>query len=316
MKKRLLFIFNPKAGMGKIKDKLFELIILLSGSEYETIMYATKQKMDAHNVVKEYALESHLDRILCAGGDGTLDEVVSGVMEAGVMVPIAYIPCGTMNDFGYTLGIPKGILPAARFGVHEQPMFCDVGKVNEIYFTYSVSFGLFTDVSYGTPQSFKNIFGRLAYILTGISKLPQVRPYQICVEYEGGVIEESVLLGMVSNSNSIGGFKGLLGNDAVLDDGLYEMILIKQPKKLTDLTSIINDLLQHRYNEEFICYAKISKAKFYSKVPIQWAVDGEFGGEFQTAEVEILKKAVAYIRNENTALLEMTDDNKIQFKRE
>lgn len=290
--------------MGRIKDKFFDLILLLSESDYEIMVYATKGKADAHHAVKQYIASQHPDRILCAGGDGTLDEVVSGVMETGEIIPIAYIPAGTMNDFGHTLGVPKGILQAARFGVYGKPTLCDVGRVNGTYFTYSVSFGLFTDVAYGTPQSFKNIFGRLAYILTGISKLPQVRSYQIHVEYEGGIIEESVLLGMVSNSNSVGGFKGLLGNDVILDDGLYEMILIKQPKKLSDLTNIINDLLQHKYDEEFIRYEKIKEAKFTSKVPLQWAIDGEFGGEYEVAEVEILRRAVSYIRNEENILIE------------
>lgn len=294
--------------MGKIKDKLIDILALFCESEYEIIIYSTLKSMDAKETAKWYSTSSSVDRIVCAGGDGTLNEVVSGVMESGNPVPIGYIPCGTMNDFGFTLGIPKDILAAARIGVFGIPTTCDVGVVNGRYFTYSVAFGLFTDVSYGTPQNFKNIFGRLAYILTGISKLPQIKPYQIKVEYEGRTIEESVLFGMVSNSNSVGGFKGLAGTEVVLNDGLYEMILIKQPKKLTELTTMINDLMQHRIDEDLICYAKIREATFQSKLPIPWAFDGEFGGNYRTAVVEILPRAVNYVMDEPQKLLELLDE--------
>lgn len=295
MKERLLFIYNPNAGTGKIKGKLSDILEIFSIAGYEVIVYPTKCRMDARRCAMEYAKKDGCDRIVCAGGDGTLNEVAGGMMICNKNIPIGYIPAGTTNDFGYSLRIPKNIISAAEVAATGAVFQCDIGTMNGIYFIYTVAFGLFSNVSYETPQNMKNVLGRAAYILSGITKLASVKPYQIRVEYEDTIVEEEFILGIISNSDSIGGFRGLTGKDVMFDDGLFEMLLVKMPKNLLDLNGIIYELLSGEIGNRHICYARVSKVHITSDSELPWALDGEAGGNIQDAEIIIHKQAVRYI---------------------
>lgn len=294
-KPRLLFVYNPNAGKAKIGAGLSKFIDIFSDAGYEVIAYPTKKKLDARDLVADYLERHACDRIVCAGGDGTLNEVVNGSMTSEERVPIGYIPAGTTNDFAYTLGIPTEKIKAAKAAVSGRMFCCDVGKFQDQFFTYTAAFGLFTDVSYDTPQNFKNALGRTAYILSGISRLTQIKPCTLCIEYDGETVEGDFLYGMVANTNSVGGFKNLITKEIVLDDGYYEMLLVRMPQNILDLQAIIAELTKGELNHGNIFYARVNELKFHSFHPIPWTLDGEFGGEHTEGSIEILPRAVPYI---------------------
>lgn len=295
MRKRLLFIYNPNAGMGRIKSRLQGIIEILSHAGFEVIVYPTEKKFDAKERVIEYVENDLCDRIVCAGGDGTLNEITSGLMTAGKVVPVGYIPSGTTNDFGYSLRIPKNYLEAAELAVYGEAFYCDVGSINDIFFTYTVTFGLFSDVSYETPQNLKNVLGRAAYILSSISKLANVRRFKIHAEYDDVIIEDEFIFGMLANSDSVGGFKGIAGKDVLYDDGLFEMLLIRMPHNVIELNTMVLDLMRGNMESENIHYARISKVFISSEDSLPWAIDGEVGGDINAASIVVHKQAMQYI---------------------
>jgi len=223
LEKKLVFIFNPKAGKGKIKTSLMDIVDIFNKGGYEVIIRATQAPRDAYEQVKKYA--DHVDLIVCSGGDGTLDEVVTGITEVGSHVPVGYIPAGSTNDFANSLFMPKNMLDAASNIMEEQIYRCDIGKFNHQTFAYVAAFGLFTDVSYETSQDQKNILGHLAYVLEGAKRLLDIKAYHLKVTTESGVIEDNFIYGMVTNSRSVGGFKNLT-KDVDMNDGLFEVTLI------------------------------------------------------------------------------------------
>ena len=297
MKKKMLFIYNPNAGRGKIRTKLSQILEVFAQTGYELIVYPTKQKMDAREKVKEYASSEDCGVIICSGGDGTLNEVVSGLMENNISLPVGYIPSGTTNDFGYSLRIPKDMIKAAQVIMKGATFLCDVGRINDNFFTYTAAFGIFADVSYETPQNAKNILGRLAYILSGVSKLHAIKSYQLTVECDDEVVEGEFIVGMIANSNSVGGFRGITGKEVLLDDGLFELILIRKPHNILEIPNIINDLLRNDLSGSYFYYRRVSEVKISSPGEIPWSLDGEFGGTTRIANIMVHKKAIPYICN-------------------
>lgn len=306
MSKRMLFIYNPNAGKGRIKSKLSGVLELFSKAGYELIVYPTKQKNDAKEIVAKYAAEQSIDLVACSGGDGMLNEVISGMMkikqryqEEFPMVPVGYIPSGTTNDFGYSLCIPKDMMAAAKLVVDGNALVCDVGSLNDRFFAYTAAFGLFSDVSYDTPQTFKNQLGRLAYILSGATRLHDIKTYHLKVETEDEIQEDDFIVGMVSNSNSVGGFRGITGKKVRLDDGIFELILIRRPKNIVEISTIVNDLLRSDLSGKYIYYKKISRVKLTSDTELSWSLDGEFGGMTNIANIVIHKQQIPYLCNRN-----------------
>ncbi len=295
MRRKMLFIYNPNAGRGRIRTKLSQILEIILKTEYEIVIYPTRQKMDAREIAKEYATNNKCDAIVCSGGDGTLNEVVGGLMEVGCSLPVGYIPSGTTNDFGYSLNIPKDMEKAAEIIVKGATLLCDVGSMNNSYFTYTAAFGLFTDVSYDTPQNFKNVLGRMAYILSGISKLHSVKVYHLRIEHEDEVVEDDFIYGMLANSNSIGGFRGITGSQVLLDDGLFELFLIRRPHNLVELSGIINDLMHNVITGKHIYYHRVHSVKIISECDMPWSLDGEYGGTTTEANIVIHKQAIPYI---------------------
>jgi len=291
--KNLLFIVNPSAGRKHIKSKLFEIVDLFVKAEYNVRVYPTQAKEDATRIVSE---EGWLyDLIVCAGGDGTLDEVVTGCMKCGCDTPIGYIPCGTTNDFARSLGIPKDPIRATKRIVKYPPKPIDVGSFNGDYFIYVAAFGAFTDVTYTTPQGYKNYLGHAAYVLEGIKSVPNLTSYHLKVEYDDNVIEDDFFIGMITNSLTVGGFPNPNSKIAEFDDGMYEALLVKYPTNPIDLQATVTAYLMGEFNPEYMYQFKAKKIIIESPEAIMWTLDGEFGGSVTYAEIENLKRAVSII---------------------
>jgi len=289
--KRLLFIYNPKAGKEALKPKLSDVVDIFVKAGYEVVVYPTQAYRDAYEKVISYDAEEY-DLVVCSGGDGTIDEVVTGMMKREVKTPIGYIPTGTINDFANSLYIPKKILEAAEVAVNGKAFACDVGKLDDSIFVYVAAFGLFTDVSYETDQHAKNLLGHLAYILEGSKRLLKIPSYKMKVTYDENVIEDEFVIGMVTNSRSVGGVRNMIKDRGVFDDGLFEVTLIKMPKNPLDLSDILASFLIEQLDSKHVYTFSAANVTFECEEEVAWTVDGEFGGRHTKAEVVNLKKQV------------------------
>lgn len=294
--KKLLFVVNGHSGKGQIKNKLLDIIDLMIKEGYHVQVHTTQEREDATKVVREQA--KYYDLVVCSGGDGTLDEAVTGMMQSEVRTPLGYIPAGSTNDFANSLEIPKDMIQAAKTAVLGVPFSCDVGEFNGDYFIYVAAFGIFTDVSYATSQELKNALGHVAYILEGAKRLHTIKSYHMRVEYDGNEIEGDFLLGMITNSTSVGGFKNMTGKDVKLDDGMFEVTLIHKPKNIIELNTIIASLTNLKDETDLIDSFRADSVKFYSEEEIPWTLDGEFGGDHKEVQIKDHCKAVDIMINE------------------
>lgn len=288
--KKMLFIYNPLSGLGLLKPKLSDVIDIFVKAGYDVTVYPTQKYHDALQKMKAYT--EPYDLVVCCGGDGTLDEVVTGMEQRKDKVPIGYIPAGTTNDFASSLHISKDILEAADTAVNGVPFACDVGSFNKDYFIYIAAFGLFTDVSYETKQSMKNVLGHLAYVLEGTKRIFNIPSYRIKVSHDGEVIEDEFIYGMVTNSRSVGGFKGIIGRDVIFDDGEFEVTLIKTPKNAIELNELLGALVMRQINPDRMYSFRTGEIVFESVEEIQWTLDGEFGGVHDTVRIRNKKQAL------------------------
>lgn len=290
MEKKMLFIFNPRAGKGKIKLHLLDIVDIFNRGGYEVVIRATQGPRDAYEKAKEYA--DKVDLIACSGGDGTLDEVVTGIMEVGSSVPLGYIPAGSTNDFAASLFMPKNLTDAASMIMEEQLYHCDIGKFNRQTFAYVAAFGLFTDVSYETDQNLKNVLGHVAYVLEGAKRLFDIKSYHMKVTAAELAVEDNFVYGMVTNSRSVGGFKNFTGKNVDMDDGLFEVTLITMPKNAMELQEIITALVTADDNSNLIYSFKSAKIVVESEEDIPWTLDGEFGGVHKKTVIRNLHQAL------------------------
>ena len=294
--KKLLFVVNGHSGKGQIKNKLLDIIDIMIKEGYHVQVHTTQEREDATKVVREQA--KYYDLVVCSGGDGTLDEAVTGMMQSEVRTPLGYIPAGSTNDFANSLEIPKDMIQAAKTAVLGVPFSCDVGEFNGDYFIYVAAFGIFTDVSYATSQELKNALGHVAYILEGAKRLYTIKTYHMRVEYDGNEIEGDFLLGMITNSTSVGGFKNMTGKDVKLDDGMFEVTLIHKPKNIIELNTIIASLTNLKDETDLIDSFRAESVKFYSEEEIPWTLDGEFGCDHKEVQIKDHCKAVDIMINE------------------
>ena len=294
---QLLFIYNPTSGTGQVKGALAPVLDVFTKAGWLTTSYPTQCKGDAVRVVRE--LGPRFDRVICAGGAGTLSEAVAGLTGLPDPPPLGYIPFGSTNDCATTLHLPRkpreAALVAAGTGV---PVPIDTGRLNGRPFIYVAAFGAFTKVAYDTPQELKNTFGHLAYIFAGIASLPTIAPYHMRVEFDGQSLEDDFFFGMVSNSQSIGGLKPPKAERVVLDDGLFEVTLVKKPLKLADLTDGLQALVSLSPAERSGALVQLQARQltFICEQPVPWTVDGEFGGSQTVNRVENCQKALNIIR--------------------
>lgn len=313
--KKLLFVYNPRAGKEMLKPRLSDVLDIFVKAGYEVTVHPTQAYRDAYYQIKEYEVGKY-DLIACSGGDGTIDEVATGMMKRREMgkdvVPVGYIPAGTTNDFAKSLHIPRKPLAAADNAVKGVPFPCDIGKFNDSVFVYIAAFGIFTDVSYETDQAVKNVLGHMAYILEGAKRIFNIPSYKIKVEHDGEVIEDEFIFGMVTNSRSVGGFSNMVGKNIVFDDGLFEVTLIKTPKNPIALEEIIAALLIEQVDTKHMYTFKTKKITFDSVEEIPWTLDGEFGGEQDYVEIENVQKAMEIMVPENHVLELSEQKNKIE----
>ena len=290
MKKKLLFVFNPKSGKGLIKEHLVNIVDIMTKAGYKITIYPTQCQGDAIKKVRKNA--EKYDLVVCSGGDGTLDEVVTGIMKSVRRRPIGYIPAGSTNDFAQSLNIPKNMAEAAKIAVSGRMFACDVGSFNEKTFVYIAAFGLFTEVSYETSQDVKNVLGHMAYLLEGMKKLRDIKSYHMKITTQDTVIEDDFLYGMITNSVSVGGFKGITGKYVDLSDGMFEVTLVKVPRSLDELNQTLAALAQRDIDTAQMYCFKTSWLKVETEEEVAWTLDGEFGGRHTEIVIENQKQAL------------------------
>ena len=294
--KKMLLIFNPVSGKSQIRTDLVDIVQILSDKDYLVTCYPTKCKGDARDMVMHRP--DDYDVVVCAGGDGTVDEVVSGMMDSTdkPLVPMGYIPCGTTNDFAASLGISSDMKQAAKAVANGKPVKFDLGLFNkDTYFTYVAAFGVFTEASYQTPQDLKNQFGHAAYVLQGRIDLGRIRTYHFRVESDEVSVEDDFVFGMITNSKSVGGFPDITGRSVDMSDGLFEVTLIKMPANFLELNDIVQYLNHTSDSSELVFRFKTSKITLQSSEPVNWTRDGEFGGSFDKVEIANLHHALEII---------------------
>ncbi len=290
MSRRLLFIINPRSGKGQIKEHLTDILDIMVKAGYEVTVHITQAQGDATE--QTIAKAKDFDRIVCSGGDGTLDEVVTGMMQLPVHIPIGYIPAGSTNDFGNSLGIGKDMLSAAKISVSDNLFACDIGKFNEDSFVYVAAFGLFTEVSYATPQDMKNMLGHAAYIIEGAKQLRDIPSYRMQVECDGNLFYDEFIYGMITNSKSVGGFSGIIKGDIGLNDGVFEVTLIKMPRNPLELNDIIAFMTGVTNDSSMVYSFQTSSIKLTSSGEVPWTLDGEYGGSHQVVTICNMPKAL------------------------
>lgn len=247
--KRLLFVYNPTSGKGAITGNVTTIVDAFTKAGWLVTIYPTQGSGDATRVTRELAPQ--FDRVVCCGGDGTLSETAAGLLALPQPPLLGYIPSGSTNDCAATLRIPQGYKPAAELAAGDTPpLKWDIGTLNDRPFVYVAAFGAFTEVAYDTPQELKNTFGHLAYIMAGIASLPSITPYHLKLEYDGQTIEDDFFYGMVCNTYSVGGIKNLPTDRVDLNDGLFEVILVRKPMNIFDIGAGLQALLRPGAAEE------------------------------------------------------------------
>ncbi|MBR4549421.1 MAG: YegS/Rv2252/BmrU family lipid kinase [Oscillospiraceae bacterium] len=292
--KKLMLIVNPAAGRGGYKYNLPDALRTLDQGGYRTTLFFTSASGDATALVRTYGED--YDVVACIGGDGTLSEVIGGLMSLKAPPMLGYFPMGTANDVATTLGLPKNdSLAAAQRLVSGSPHPFDVGGFGNAYFAYIAAFGAFTEVSYSTPQDQKRALGHLAYVLQGAAALGKIETYHTVVEYDGGVIEDDLLYGSLSNSTSVAGIVRLNEKLVGLGDGMSELVLVKDPKTVTGFGEIVESVLSQRFDSDKLLILHTKKAKFHFEKPVPWTRDGEAGGWHKDVELCNYAAPIAFI---------------------
>ena len=292
MEQRVLLMVNPMAGRQKIRNELLYVVDTLTKAGYETIIYTTQGKDATRDLLAEK--DSQFDRGICGGGDGTFNEILSATMHWNKRPILGYIPAGTTNDFAAGLKLPSDIREAAVNIVRGTPHTVDAGLFNTSYFSYVASFGAFTETSYSTPQNFKNALGHLAYILEGIKEIPAFTPYTVCVEADGQIYKDSYIFGAVSNARSVGGILKISDSLVDLNDGVFEVMMIKMPKTLMDLSAIVTSLTSLnplKYDPSMFLFLQTKELKITFEQEMVWSLDGERVSGGKEARIACIKDA-------------------------
>ena len=264
---------NPYAGMRKGAKALADIIAIFNRADYEVITYMTAGPGDGRRIVAKQA--SQVDLVVCAGGDGTFNETVNGILESGCDTPVGYIPCGSTNDFASSLQLQTNPVKAAQAIVDGDVTRYDIGKFGDRYFSYVASFGAFTKTSYNTPQSVKNALGHTAYLLSCVQELSQIRKEHLLIETSDQVIEDDFIFGAISNSTSVGGILTLDPKQVDMRDGKFELLLVRAPRDLLELSDCIRALQTQKYNCPMITFLSTSSLTVYANPEMDWSLDGE-----------------------------------------
>lgn len=295
--KKMLFVINPFAGQRRANRYLADILTVFNRAGYDVTVYMTAGPGDGARLVQERAAD--MDLIACCGGDGTFNETVTGMLRAGVDVPLGYIPAGSTNDFASSLRLPSNVVAAAKAIVEGRPRRYDVGQFGDRYFTYVASFGAFTRASYATPQNVKNALGHTAYLLEGIQELSQLKNIHVRLELDGGrIIEDDFLFGAISNSTSVGGILTLDPKQVDMSDGLFELLLVRAPQDLSEVPECLRALQTQKYNCRMITFVSASSVRITASADMTWTLDGEREDGHETVEAKMLHHAIQLIQRD------------------
>lgn len=291
---KVLFVYNPFSGKTQIKNRLYDILNVFANAKYELTVVPTTRRDEASEYVKN---RGHLfDLVICSGGDGTLNEVVNGLLNnPNEIPPLGYIPSGSTNDFAHSLKIPRDMAKAAELIPYGNYKDVDMGKYNDKYFVYVAAFGAFTSVSYATPQDIKNIIGHAAYVIEGIKSLSSIKAYAVEVDCQQLHTKENFIYGMVTNTYYVGGLYKMDKKSVKLDDGLFEVLLIKEPKDILDLNDITSYLLKNTDESDLIYSFKTNHITFKTEEAIPWTLDGEYGDSPTDVTIDNMHKAIRMI---------------------
>ena len=290
---QMLLIYNSRAGKGSFLTRLPEVIDMFVKGGFRVEVYPTQAAGDA--IEKVSHIPGYISLVVAAGGDGTLDEVVTGLLKSGRDVPLGYIPVGSTNDYAASLKLSFNVLEAVGDILGGEPQAVDMGEFNNEIFVYVAAFGAFTDVSYDTNQDMKNLFGHIAYIMEGVRRIGDIKSYDLRVEVDGELHEGSYIYGMVTNSVSVGGFKGITGKNVLMDDGVFEVLLIHTPKNVLELQEIVTALLSGNTDSSLIEFYRTDHVRFWSEEEISWTMDGEYGGAHSYVDIRNRHQCVRII---------------------
>ena len=293
--KKMLFIMNPYAGMRRANRYLADILTIFTQAGYEITAHMTCGTGDAKRIAQERC--EGKDLVVCAGGDGTFNETIAGILDSGCDVPVGYIPCGSTNDFANSLKLSTNVVQAAKDIVGGSPVSYDVGKFGDRYFSYVASFGAFTKASYATPQNIKNALGHTAYLLEGIQEISQLKPMHVRIELADGFIEDDFLFGAISNSTSLGGIITLDPRQVDMGDGMFELLLVRAPKDLLELNECVWAVQKQKYNCAMMTFVSANKMTVYPESGMVWTLDGERCDGADTIQVENLHHAIRLMRS-------------------
>lgn len=299
--KKLLLVVNPRSGRAKMRTELLRVVEILSAENYDVTVYPTKSQGDATEKVASIK-DGEYDLIVVCGGDGTLNEVISGLMQSGIKTKVGYIPSGTLNEWSTGLGISKIIKEAAEDAVKGKEITLDIGKFGDKYFTYTASFGAFTSASYSAPQDIKNVLGQAAYLFEGIKSLGNIKPIHLKFICDGREIEGDFLFGAISNSLSVGGIVKFDQNIVKLNDGFFEVFLIRNPDNVLGFQPLIDGILRHELNREGIEFFHTKEITIIGGENVDWTLDGEYCEGSEEITVTNLNNAVNFIVPDNKEL--------------
>ncbi len=295
MRKQVLFIYNPTAGKNHAEEILPKAIGQLCSDNCRVITYPTLKGYGAEKIIAEEA--GKFDRVLCCGGDGTLNHTINALMalKQDKKPLLGYIPSGSTNDFALSTGI-KDVISTCRSVAYGQPFYYDIGKFNDTYFNYVAAFGAFTQVSYTTPQSTKNQLGHLAYMIEAMRHLPMGSYHTATVTVNGETFTDDFFFGSISNSTSVGGMNIDSDHTIQMNDGLFEVILVRAPKSVTDLNDIMQALVMRKFDSASLRYFKTDKITIQFETETPWTLDGEFGGNVKNIDIEVIPQAIGLLK--------------------
>lgn len=289
----LLLVLNPVAGKGKGKEILFNTVELLTEHGFRVTVLPTVSGGKTERTIAEEC--KNYGTVVAVGGDGTLNNVINGIMKSGCDVPLGYIPLGSTNDFGKSLNLPKEIVKACEAIAENEPKYIDLGLFGDRYFVYIACAGMFADASFKTSQRMKNTFGHSAYIMKGATSLTHLHKMQLQIDCDGERIDGEYIFAAVSSTYSVGGVFKYPKDEVVFDDGCFELTLIKAPKGVSETTSLVNSLMHNKLDSPLFITRRVKKASFTSDSEKAWSLDGENGGELNNTLIEIKEKALRFI---------------------
>lgn len=293
--KTILLVVNPCAGQRKAQRRLADIIAVFNRSNYRVMTYLTATQGDGERIIPAYA--NDVDMIVCCGGDGTFNEVISGVLKCGVDIPVGYVPTGSTNDFAASLHLSSDAKQAAQDIIEGHEICLDAGSFCGRPFSYIASFGAFTRTSYTTPQNVKNLLGHAAYVLSGIQELSQLKPYHLRFTLpDGEIVEDQFLFGAITNSTSVGGILTLSEKHVDLSDGQFELILIRAPKDPLELADCVRTIQKQTYDCSMLTFRKAAQIRVTAPKDMDWTLDGEREAGREQIQIDCLHQAVRFVQ--------------------